>query len=115
MVTYKATKIESEARDKERKYEVKWKQKDRKYLRTEFNTRLLLALSTQAVSHEWNGQFQTTGYIFVSKLDVTTNILCLYRAHPGYNGEEWYDWGLFHSTNSSRVKHKVNAGLILGR
>ena len=50
----------------------------------------------------------------MSKLDATTNIQYLYHAHPDYNGEEWYDWGLFHFTDSRRVPEKLNVGLILG-
>ena len=79
---YSATANEYGARDKERMCEMKWNQRDTQVLRIKLNKRLLFALSSQADSHEWHGQFEITGYICVSKLDVTTNIPCLYCAHP---------------------------------
>ena len=47
-----------------------------------------------------------TGYTCVSKLDATKNSQCSYCAHPDYAGEEWYDLGLFYSTDSCRVQIK---------
>ena len=42
---YGATAIESETRDKERMYEVKWNNRDRQVLRTKLNKRLIFSMS----------------------------------------------------------------------
>ena len=42
---YGATAVESEIRDKERMYEVKWNNRDRQVLRTKLNKRLIFSMS----------------------------------------------------------------------
>jgi len=97
-----------------RTFDIVWKYHARNIVRSTLEEKLLFPIAAQANKDgRWIDSFRFTGWTEIVKKDVTRgNHPTLYRAHPVYCGQPWFDWGLFHFAGQD--DNTSCAGMILG-
>jgi len=86
-----------------------WKSRERVVLGIGLNAHLLQVISKWALSQEYEGTYECTGYTEITVPSSSGN--AIYRANEYFHGKEWYDWALVRDPKNDKATY---LGKILG-